>query len=166
MAGLDTALVADEEPIVSVGEETLEELLATHRESVLEEWLAAQIAMPGHRSDLLDDQDLRRESAEFLDLLQEGARGGKNGTIDAPSWDRARDFLSDLSRSRATAGFTPSETVAFVLSLKEPLFGRLAEDETRDTRSVLRASAAMSRVFDGLALLTSEQFQRGRESVI
>jgi len=166
MTGLDTEIVAGGPPTLSVGEETLEELLATHRESVLEEWLAAQIAMPGHRSDLLDDRVLRSESAEFLDLLQEGARGGKNGTIDAPSWDRARDFLSDLSRSRASAGFTPSETVAFVLSLKEPLFARLAEDPSRDTRSVLRASAAMSRVFDGLALLTSEQFQRGRESVI
>jgi rsbT co-antagonist protein RsbR len=165
--GAASAILADAEQLLrSGGETTLRELLATDREGILEAWLAAQLTMPGHRSDLLDDRDLRRESAEFLDLVHEGAAGGHGGDITTPSWQRARDFLNGLSRSRASAGFTPSETAAFVFSLKEPLFARLADDPVRDARSVLEASAAMSRLLDGLALLTSEQYQRGRESVI
>ena len=151
---------------VLTGETKLEELLSTDRDSILEDWLSEQLAMPGHRGDLLGDQDLRRESAEFLDLVRDGAAGGRDGDISVASWERARDFLNDLSRSRASAGFTPSETAAFVFSLKDPLFARLADDPELDSRGMLDASAAMSRLLDGLALLTSEQFQRGRESVI
>jgi rsbT co-antagonist protein RsbR len=167
VAAVDPATIAENgnSPHMS-GEATLEKLLGAHRDGVLEDWLGAQLAMPGHRRDLLGDQDLRRESAEFLDLVREGATGGSGGDIGASSWARARDFLNDLSRSRASAGFTPSETAAFVFSLKEPLFSRLADDPANDAHRMLGASAAMSRLLDGLALLTSEQYQRGRESVI
>jgi rsbT co-antagonist protein RsbR len=148
------------------GETTLKELLGSDRDGVLEDWLREQLAMPGHRSDLLSERDLRRECAEFLDLVQKGAVGGRDGDIGTPSWEHARDFLENLSRSRASAGFTPSETVAFVLSLKPPLFARLADDSDLDSRGMLEASAALSRLLDGLALLTTDQYQQGRESVI
>jgi rsbT co-antagonist protein RsbR len=140
--------------------------LGSDRDGILEDWLREQLAMPGHRNDLLSEGDLRRECAEFLDLVREGADGGRDGDIGVPSWGHARDFLDNLSRSRASAGFTPSETVAFVLSLKPPLFVRLADDPDLDAKGTLEASAALSRLLDGLALLTTDQYQHGRELVI
>src|SRR5215212_9441316 len=148
------------------GETTLKELLGADRDGILEDWLREQLAMPAHRSDLLSESDLRRECAEFLDLVREGAVGGDEGDIGMASWERAREFLAALSRSRALAGFTPSETVAFVLSLKQRLFARLADDPDLDSRAMLGATAALSRLLDGLALLTTDQYQQGRESVI
>ena len=50
--------------------------------------------------------------------------------ISDPRWAAVRELLTDLSRTRATRGFTPTETATFVFSLKEPLFAALRGNAT------------------------------------
>ena len=86
--------------------------------------------------------------------------------IDGPRWEPVRDFLSGLSRSRAEAGFSPSETAMFVFSLKQPLLARLSNELGDDPHGFIQIVWEMSALLDRLGLLTTEEYQKGRESVI
>jgi rsbT co-antagonist protein RsbR len=76
-----------------------------------------------------------------------------------------RELLTDLSRSRAGRGFTPTETATFVFSLKEPLFEAL-RGETGDGDTLVATLWSATRLIDGLGLFTADAFLRSREEVI
>jgi rsbT co-antagonist protein RsbR len=76
------------------------------------------------------------------------------------------DALAELSRERAAQGFTPSETAAFVFSLKQPLFSRL-RTHIRDSRQAYgEALWTATILFDKLGLYTSDVFIKSREELI
>src|SRR5690349_16743929 len=104
----------------------LTDMVSRHHEELLNEWVDAQRSAAARRMDLISDVDLVRESRELLGLLQRALADGDGGDIDGPRRVPVRDFLSGLSRSRAEAGFSPSETAMFVFSLKQPLLARLS----------------------------------------
>ena len=140
-------------------------VLSTADDAMLDAWVAAQLGSGTMRRDLIDEEDLRSESREFLRLLADAARANARQTATDPEWSAVRGFLSDLSRSRAIRGFSPSETATFVLSLKEPLFERVAASVT-DAEEVTSELWAATTTLDSLALSTAETFQRAREDVI
>src|SRR3954447_10812130 len=105
--------------------DALSTIFLDHRDDVLEEWIASQQAAVTLRPDLLTNDELRRESQEFLAGAATAAQDGSIEDVNSRGWQRGRDYLASLSRSRALAGFLPSETATFVLSLKEPVFARL-----------------------------------------
>ena len=116
---------------------TWHHVLATHRDAVLKDWIAEQLASTARLSDLLSEADLRRESTEFLALLVAAAEGGAGPDLDTAEWAPVRDFLAELSRARVQQhGFSPSETAVQVFSLKKPLF-KLLQDELPDTEGML-----------------------------
>jgi rsbT co-antagonist protein RsbR len=136
----------------------VEELLKAERDALLDEWMRAQLAAAGIRTDLLTEGELRVESARFLDGLSEGLAADRGSAdVSSSGWDALRGQLADLSRTRATQGFTPTQTANFVFSLKQPLFSRLKDRE---------ALWAATQLLDDLGLLTAEAYQRSREDVI
>ena len=141
------------------------EILATDDEALLDQWMSAQLSAATARRDLLDEGELRADSAELLRLLATAARSGARLDASDPSWSAVRGFLADLSRGRAIRGFTPIETATFVLSIKEPIFARL-QAASADTAALARDVWATTTIFDDLALTTTEIFQRTREDVI
>jgi rsbT co-antagonist protein RsbR len=140
-------------------------LVQQHEQALLEEWLEAQKA--GRRRATGSGQtagQLSGESAEFLRRFLQGLASGRADMRDG-AWESARDFLGDLSRSRARQGFSPSETAVFVFSLKEPLFARLrAGLKNADELGAAIWDATM--LLDDLGLYTTEVFQTSREEVI
>ena len=75
-------------------------------------------------------------------------------------------MLANLSRSRGSQGFTPSETATFVFSLKKPLFARLRRECADGRRGAGRATWAATELLDRLGLYTTEVYQKAREEVI
>ena len=71
-----------------------------------------------------------------------------------------------MSRSRASQGFSPSETALFVFSLKEPLFGLIQREHAGDAAGAVRQTWALSTLIDQLGLHTIELYQKNREEVI
>jgi rsbT co-antagonist protein RsbR len=140
-------------------------ILSTREDELLDQWMAAQLSAAGARRDLLDEAELRSDSSEFLRLLATAARSGARVEATDPGWSAVRGFLADLSRGRAIRGFTPIETATFVLSLKEPIFGRL-QSASDDTAGLVQELWATTTVFDDLALYTTDIFQKTREDVI
>ena len=52
---------------------------------------------------MIGDSDLERESRELLRLLRGALVDGGSEDFEATAWEPVRDYLSNLSRSRAEA---------------------------------------------------------------
>jgi rsbT co-antagonist protein RsbR len=142
----------------------LERALANEQE-VLGEWVQLQLAGGTFRSDLMSERELREQSREFISLLREAASSGAYSAT-SESWSGVREFLTNLSRSRAHQGYSPSETATFVLSLKQPLFTRVRRDLEKDATALADALWAITTELDKLGLLTTVLYQKSREEVI
>jgi rsbT co-antagonist protein RsbR len=146
-------------------ERTIEGVLRERRGELLDAWVGAQLAAPGVRTDLISEAELRTESDRFLVALADAVAGG-TADITAPGWNAVRDLLADLSRTRATQGFTPSETATFVFSFKQPLFAELQARAGGDAAALAEALWQATTLIDALGLYTAEAYLRSREEVI
>jgi rsbT co-antagonist protein RsbR len=141
------------------------DLLVRHEAAILDEWIRLQLA-GGRNSRPLTDAGLREESRTFLSLLRSAAQTGQLQDTETREWTEMRRFLEDLSRSRATLGFSPSQTARFVFSLKEALFPQLRTELDRDPARLADTLWLVSRLLDHLGLYITEVYQKGREEVI
>jgi rsbT co-antagonist protein RsbR len=140
---------------MSEGLAAVETVLREQRTELLDAWVQAQLAASGVRTDLISESELRVESDRFLTAL--AAALSADHDHRSPAWDGVRELLAILSRSRATRGFTPTETATFVFSLKQPLFSRLPDTDT---------IWAATELVDSLGLYTADAYLRTREEVI
>jgi rsbT co-antagonist protein RsbR len=145
---------------------TIRSLLASQEKELLADWIQHQLAATTLRGDLMKESELREQSREFLALLQRVMQAGSLDRTEGPEWTPVREFLQTISRSRAHQGFSPTETAAFVFSLKQPLFQRLRRELGNDATALAEEIWVASDVIDRLGLYTTEMFQKGREEVI
>lgn len=88
--------------MMSAHSSRIPELATTHANELLAGWLARQKAATATRLDLISEAELEDESKRFLDAFAIGLASGDFEDIASPGWSDARDFLRDISRSRAT----------------------------------------------------------------
>jgi rsbT co-antagonist protein RsbR len=118
------------------------------------------------RAGRIQESQLREESQRFLALLTQAIQHGVEFDTRSGQWADIREFLSELSRIRATQGFSPSQVATFVFSLKQPVFQR-ATDSLQSQSTLLSATLwEATIVLDALGLYTTELYQQARESVI
>ncbi len=143
----------------------LRDLLRRHEDELLAAWMLVQkeaIRSKGR----IADADLREHSKEFLQLLQEAMIAGGTGDIRGGEFESIRRFLSQISTSRATLGFSPSDTALFVFSLKQPLFQRVRDTYKDDASALATETWRVNALLDQLGLYTTEVHQTTREEVI
>jgi rsbT co-antagonist protein RsbR len=143
----------------------LPNLIRAHEARILSDWVAAQLQSISSRRDLISDDELRRDSKEFLAAFARAAEAGGIGDLHGSTWTPVRDMLARLSRSRAQQGFTPSETATFVFSLKQPLFA-LIRTEVKEAAGIANETWNTTVLLDALGLYTTEIHQKSREEVI
>lgn len=139
-------------------------VLSKYESSVLAEWIK-EMAGATRRTDLMNDSELRTQCSKFLKLLREGAESGSSD-VQTASWQPVRELLTEISRSRAQRGFTPTETATFVLSVKKPLFELLRDHVGSDANSVAEELWSTTELIDSLGLFTVEMHLKTREEVI
>lgn len=144
----------------------LPDILASNEKEILADWLKEQLAATTMRRDLINEDDLRRESGEFLALFARAVAAGTLENINDLEWAPCLEFLTGLSRRRAIQGFSPRETATFIFSLKKPLLSYLQTSAGKDTAYLLEEFWTFSVLLDKLGLFTAEAFQTGREEVI
>ena len=148
------------------GTSGLAELLDRHEKDLLAAWIDSQLrSVPGRR-DLISEAELREQSRQLLRLVRDAAVLGGTEDIQGAQWAPVRDMLGAVSASRARLGFTPSETAAFVFSLKEPLFALLRQQLGTDARAIGDETWKATVLVDRLGLYTTEVYQTSREDVI
>ncbi|HEX2523406.1 MAG TPA: STAS domain-containing protein, partial [Terriglobia bacterium] len=136
-----------------------------HEPEILTSWLQHQRSALSTGSRLISEAEVGEQSRQFLALLISAIRNG-NMDLMASEWTEVRDMLSELSRTRAQQGFTPSQTAMFIFSLKQPLFECLRQEFAGDAEAFAGETWNATMLLDKLGLLTAEAYQKGREEVI
>jgi rsbT co-antagonist protein RsbR len=141
----------------------LADLVRAREQDILSGWVALQLKSVASRRDLINDVELQRQSRDFLASFARAIESGSD--INGPGWVPVKEQLERLSTSRATQGFTASDTATFVFSLKQPLFAQLRDGaKTADTLAADMWTATT--LLDSLGLYTTELAQRARDAVI
>jgi rsbT co-antagonist protein RsbR len=140
-------------------------LVADQEKTILPEWIELQKRAGGLQTGRITEAELAAQSGEFLHLFRDGLlRGGAE--IPGAAYNPSREFLANLSRSRALQGFSPTETAVFVFSLKQPLFDALNRDKTLAPADLATVTWTITRLLDQLGLFTFDSYQKSREEVI
>lgn len=137
-----------------------------HEKELLADWVREQSDSRTVRPDLISEAELHRQSAEFLEAFLLACKSGGLQDVEGAMWDPVLDCLAGLSRGRAAQGFTPSETAAFIFSLKKPLFDLIRREFAGDADAVAETIWTATTLVDRLGLYTIEVFQQGREEII
>lgn len=140
------------------------EILTRDEKPFLEEWLR-QIHSASRSLGSIPEAELKQQCAKFLSAFRTGLDEVGASNPDDPRWTQLREFLAEISKSRAVQGFTPTETATFVFSFKEPLFRRLRED-VKDPKVVADQIWGASELLDAFGLYTTEVFLKTREDLI
>jgi rsbT co-antagonist protein RsbR len=141
-------------------------IVEQHQKEILAEWLGSQAASGAWRAGRIQEAQLREESQRFLGLLAQAIQHGVEFDTRSSQWAEIREFLTEVSRSRATQGFTPSQVATFVFSLKQALFKRVTESLKTDPAALASTLWEATTVLDALGLYTTEVYQQARESLI
>ncbi|MEW5802810.1 MAG: STAS domain-containing protein [bacterium] len=147
-------------------ETKIPEILQKYQQELFDDWMREQLAATSLRLDLISEPELRQQSAEFLNLLQKGAKSRNLTDIMAPEWGDMRDMLTLLIRLRVEQGFTSSEAATFIFSFKQSLFKRLSMDIGQDSEAFMREIWIATAFLDKLGLYVTEIFQKSREQII
>ena len=152
--------------VVPVETSAISVVLQKYYSELLEDWLKEQINALSKRRELIRERELREHSALFLTQLKEATQSGNLTDVYASEWGEVRATLSQLSKTRAESGFSPSETATFIFSFKQPLFSRL-RTEFEATPGLFADNIWIATLLlDQLGLFTTEVFQKSREEVI
>jgi rsbT co-antagonist protein RsbR len=141
-------------------------VIKNHEKEILTDWIKEQLSAGTLRGDLLKESELREQSRTFLAAVQAAVQKGGVEDINGPAWSDTKQLLGEISRSRALAGFSPTETATFVLSLKQPLFGRMTAELKSNAAELGDELWSVTLLLDKLGLFTIESYLKSRESVI
>jgi rsbT co-antagonist protein RsbR len=152
-------------PMAGVAGSDLASLVSRNEEAILPEWVKLQKDAGTLHTGRISEGELQAQSKNFLHLLRDALATGGSDVSD-PAYEPAKAMLTELSRSRAQQGFSPSETATFIFSLKQPLFTALNRDKSLAADQIASSVWTATMLLDQLGLLTLEVFQKSREEVI
>lgn len=134
------------------------------KKSILELWMQNQIEDDNLREDLMSNEDLRGQSEDLLNTLLNTLSDKNLNDPQSEEFDPVIEILSAITITRAKKGYSPRETVAYVVSLKNALVEILKDIKDMDER--FDETVKINRLFDYFSVTTFETFIKGREEVI
>jgi rsbT co-antagonist protein RsbR len=141
------------------------ETIRQNRESILQDWLT-RLKTAVQRRDLISERVLESQASEMVSNIVDVPKGTTLEDFNSPAWQPLKSMLANLSVSRATSGFTPSETANFVLSLKPSLFTVARKQQGNNADELFASILIVNDFIDKLALHTSDSYIHGRDQVI
>jgi rsbT co-antagonist protein RsbR len=143
----------------------LAEIISRNESQIRDEWIR-DMSTSVQRSDLISKTELNEQCRSLLAAVTSGVRVSGSADISGPGWNAARDYLQEISASRARQGFSASEVATFVFSLKRPLFSAIRRDLAKNQDTLFDTVWAATELLDSLALITTEAYSATREELI
>jgi rsbT co-antagonist protein RsbR len=151
--------------MTAIETDVITRLVADKEQEILPEWFDLLKKAGVLQTGRIGKAELTKQCRDFLHLLGDAlAKGGVD--VANPAYTSLRDFLGDISRSRALQGFSPRETAIFVFSLKQPVFNAMNRDKGLSPAALAQTTWAITQLMDELGLYTSDVYQKNREEVI
>jgi rsbT co-antagonist protein RsbR len=151
--------------MTAIETDVITRLVADKEQEILPEWFDLLKKAGVLQTGRIGKAELTKQCRDFLHLLGDAlAKGGVD--VANPAYTSLRDFLGDISRSRALQGFSPRETAIFVFSLKQPVFNAMNRDKGLSPAALAQTTWAITQLMDELGLYTSDVYQKSRDEVI
>lgn len=142
---------------------SFQQIITDNESTILSGWLG-EMAASTRRSDLMGDTELKQQATELLRLFANASQSSSD--VQSEPFTPVREFLKDIATSRMQAGFTPSETAMFVLSLKQAVFNVLRENLKSNPQNLVAEIWIVGNILDRLSMLTIETAIAIREQTI
>ncbi|WP_086690337.1 STAS domain-containing protein [Streptomyces recifensis] len=133
-------------------------LLSVEGQDLAASWITEVSRSLGRR---VSAAELERELRELYDALVEALRQGADD-VHSEQMSEVRALLTELSRSRARKGFSPTETAISVFALKRVLEPVLQNGSSGAVQAYLQ----LGRLLDELGLFTIETYTQTRDALI
>jgi rsbT co-antagonist protein RsbR len=143
----------------------LGEIISRNEDQIRTEWIR-DMSKSTQRADLISKTEVDEQCRALLSAVVSGVKSSGSTQASGPEWSGAREVLQEISVSRARQGFSPADVATFVLSLKQPLFGAIRRDLTKNQDRLFDTVWAATELLDNLALVTTESFMAAREELI
>jgi rsbT co-antagonist protein RsbR len=143
----------------------LADIVAKHEKEILAGWVR-DMGSSIQRADRIGKEDLEEQCRTLLRTVVEGIRLSGPTEIQSSGWGPAREFLAELSTSRARQGFSSADVATFVLSLKRPLFTAIRGELAKSQDKLFELIWTTTELLDQLALITTDAFMTAREELI
>ena len=136
----------------------LHALLTTYRDEIIKHWVTTVTASLRGRQ---TESELSHQTGEMFDALVNASAEGELD-LTSPESSELRAVLTELSRGRARAGFTSTETAISVFALKDALLAVLRASDAEK----LHDYVDFIRFVDEMGLFTFETYAKTREELI
>lgn len=143
----------------------LAEIITRNQEQIRTTWIR-DMSQSVQRSDLISKTEVQEQCGALLSAITAGARNSGSSDTSGPAWAETRELLETISASRARQGFSPTEVANFVLSLKQPVYGAIRRDLSKEQDKLFDTIWSATELLDRLALVTTEAFINTREELI
>lgn len=141
-------------------------ILKKYESELVADWLTELKVEGAGRDNRISETELSNQATEFIKLMQVAAQSGDINNIHTQPWSAMRDFLTEISRSRALQGFQSDQTATFILSFKSPLFKVLQKELGTSGSELTEELWVATELLDKLGLFTVNAFQKTREELI
>ncbi|MBC9783831.1 STAS domain-containing protein [Heliobacterium chlorum] len=141
-------------------------LMAEKKDELLQQWIELHLASLSLRKDIIGNENLYRQSRDFIDAFVQAAEGADFEDINRVEWTTVRKILAEISTNRSRQGYSPSETASYVFTLKEAIIRLLQKEYGVQPDVLIQETLTISKILDKLGLLTFETYSKAREEVI
>jgi rsbT co-antagonist protein RsbR len=145
---------------------TSREWLLSAKTELLNDWAKVQLDNGTLREDLIPRNEQEKQNGELMDVFLLAASKSVDFDFEKNEFSKVRQYLTEISKSRAKQGFSPSETARYIMGLKASLTRQLQKKHSADPAALLREMMHFTSLLDSLAIYVFEQFAAGREQTI
>jgi rsbT co-antagonist protein RsbR len=143
----------------------LADIISRNEQQIRSEWIG-DLHQTVQRSDLMSKAEMEEQCSALLSAVTEAVRSSGSEDVMTAGWRQTREYLEEISASRARQGFTATEVATFVLSLKRPLFSAIRRDMGKTQDRMFDTIWTATELLDRLALLTTDAYLAAREELI
>ena len=143
----------------------LADIISRNEQQIRSEWIG-DLHQTVQRSDLMSKAEMEEQCSALLSSVTEAVRSSGSEDVMTAGWRQTREYLEEISASRARPGFTATEVATFVLSLKRPLFSAIRRDMGKTQDKMFDTIWTATELLDRLALLTTDAYLAAREELI
>jgi rsbT co-antagonist protein RsbR len=141
------------------------EYIQDHESEILDAWIKELWDGSIGQDNLTSEGELRHICQQFLEEFNNVL---SPNTFDADSVDfeALREMIVDITKSRASLGYSAKETSLFIFSLKNALLFFLNDLYSKEPDTMLREIKTLNALIDELGTITFDTYIQDREEII
>jgi rsbT co-antagonist protein RsbR len=142
------------------------QLLLQRKQLILDLWIADQLKGKTTGGAPLNEEELRGESEELLEVVLEALAQYNQSGDDTGKLDPVTDVLRRISGSHGHHGLGAHETILFIFSLKDALVEVLKEEFKYEPSRLFEEASWICKIIDRFSVTSVESFVKGTEQTV